>query len=237
MTNQDKLVVVTGGSKGIGKAIVKMFAQEGFSIVSCARGEDSLQQLKREVESEFNSKIHVISCDLAKKEGVEDFIDFVKLLGKPIEVLVNNTGVFVPGQIHEEEQGVLERLMETNVYSAYHLSRGVIPLMKEAKRGYIFNICSTASIMAYENGGSYCITKFAMYGMSKVLRAELKEYGIKVSSLLPGATFTSSWDGVDLEEDRLMKPEDVADMVLATYRLSDRAVVEDILIRPQLGDL
>jgi short-subunit dehydrogenase len=91
--------------------------------------------------------------------------------------------------------------------------------------------------MAYSNGGSYCISKFAMYGMSKVLREELKNDGIRVSSVLPGATFTASWEGSDLSQDRFLSPEDVAEMVVATYKLSPRTVVEDIVLRPQLGDL
>ena len=91
--------------------------------------------------------------------------------------------------------------------------------------------------MAYENGGSYCISKFALYGMSKVLREELKESKIKVTSVLPGATFTASWEGADIPEERFMKARDVAEMVYSTFKLSPQSVVEDLLIRPQLGDL
>jgi NAD(P)-dependent dehydrogenase (short-subunit alcohol dehydrogenase family) len=91
--------------------------------------------------------------------------------------------------------------------------------------------------MAYANGGSYSISKFAMYGMSKVLREEMKSFGVKVTSVMPGATLTASWEGADIPPERFVKPEDVAIMVLSTYLLSDRAVVEDLVIRPQLGDL
>src|SRR6187551_1859801 len=98
--------------------------------------------------------------------------------------------------------------------------------MKAKRSGHIFNMCSIASIMAYPNGGSYTISKFAMLGFSKVLREELKPWGIRVSAILPGATFTASWEGVDLPEDRLMKPEDVADAVYGAYALSGRSVVE-----------
>ncbi|MEQ8240517.1 MAG: SDR family NAD(P)-dependent oxidoreductase, partial [Cyclobacteriaceae bacterium] len=130
-----------------------------------------------------------------------------------------------------------EDLINTNLYSAYHVTRGIVPSMKERKTGYVFNICSTASITAYANGGSYCISKFAMYGMSKVLREELKPHGIKVTSVMPGATLTASWEGADIPNERFVKAEDVAAMVFSTFMLSDRAVVEDLVIRPQLGDL
>ena len=127
--------------------------------------------------------------------------------------------------------------METNVYSAYHLTRGVIGAMMDNKKGHIFTICSTASIIAYPNGGSYCISKFALYGMTKVLREEMKPHNIKVTAVLPGATFTDSWQGTDLPEDRFIASKDVADAIWSAYCLSPRAVLEEILIRPQLGDL
>jgi short-subunit dehydrogenase len=164
------------------------------------------------------------------------FGKFVNDLGIP-EILINNAGVFTPGMIDEEADGALEMMINTNLYSAYHLTRAVLPQMKAVKKGYIFNICSIASLTAYANGGSYSISKFALYGMTKVLREELKKDNIKVTAVLPGATFTSSWEGVDLPEERFIKSEDVADLIWATYSLSDRTVVEDLLIRPQLGDL
>ncbi|WP_421868971.1 SDR family oxidoreductase [Marinoscillum sp.] len=235
--NQEKLIVVTGGTKGIGRAIVEKFSAQGYTVATCARNEDDLDALKAAVEETHGNKVMVNVADLSKKEDVKSFIEFVRLTGKPVAVLVNNTGKFVPGTIHDEEDGVLESQIETNLYSAYRVSRGLIPDMKKSKSGHIFNMCSTASIMAYSNGGSYCISKFAMYGMSKVLREELKEHGIRVTSVMPGATLTASWEGVDLPPERFMKPEDVADMVYTTFTLSDRTVVEDLVIRPQLGDL
>jgi short-subunit dehydrogenase len=123
------------------------------------------------------------------------------------------------------------------LYSAYYTSRGIAPGMREAKSGHIFNMCSIASIKAYPNGGSYAISKFAMLGLSKMLREELKEFGVRVTSVLPGATLTASWEGTDLPNERFMDPQDVAEVVWGAYGLSKRSVVEEILIRPQLGDL
>lgn len=235
--NKDKLVVVTGGTKGIGRSVIERFSKEGYTIATCARNEAELDVLKQEVEETHGNKVMINVADVSKKKQVNDFIEFVRLTGLSVAVLVNNAGQFIPGQIHVEEDGVLESQIETNLYSAYRISRGIIPGMKKTGAGHVFNMCSTASIMAYSNGGSYCISKFAMYGMSKVLREELKEFGIRVTSVMPGATLTASWEGVDLPPERFMKPEDVADMIYATYQLSDRTVVEDLVIRPQLGDL
>ncbi len=237
MENVDKLIVVTGGTKGIGRAILALFAAQGYSLATCSRNEEDLGLLKTSFEEKYHCKVHANVADLSKKEECQSFIEFIRLIGKPVEILVNNTGRFIPGEILKEPEGTLEDMLNTNLLSAYYLTRGIVPFMKKAFKPHIFNMCSTASITAYKNGGSYCISKFALYGMSKVLREELKEEGVRVTSVLPGATFTASWEGVEIPEERFMQSEDVAEMIFSTYQLSPRSVVEDLLIRPQLGDL
>ena len=237
MDNSNHLAVITGGTKGIGRAVVEKLAEEGFSIATCSRSESDLAELKDALIPNSKGKIHTYAADLSKREQVADFVEFIRLIGKPVEILVNNTGVFTPGLVLEEDEGALEHMMNTNLYSAYHLSRGLVGQMKKDKRGHIFNVCSVASLKAYPNGGSYSISKFAMYGFSQVLREELKEDNVRVTSLLAGAVKTPSWDGVDLPEDRFMKPEDIAETIWSTYQLSERTVIEDIVLRPQLGDI
>jgi short-subunit dehydrogenase len=151
--------------------------------------------------------------------------------------LINNAGVFLPGKVHDEEDGILEKTMQTNLYSAYYLTQKLVPSMMAKRNGYIFNMCSVASIKAYPNGGSYSVSKFALLGFSKCLREELKEYNIKVTSILPGATLTDSWSGTDLPESRFSKSEDIADLIYSITQLSAFSVVEDLVIRPQLGDI
>lgn len=237
MNNSERLVVVTGGTKGIGKAIVHRFAADGFPIATCARNEHDLTLLREEINKEHDQLIHTYATDLSTKEGVKDFNEFIQMIGQQVEILINNTGVFIPGLVHEEADGSLEKMMNTNLYSAYYVSRGIIPQMKRVRSGHIFNLCSVASLNAYPNGGSYSISKFALYGFSQALREELKAFDIRVTSILAGAVKTPSWDGVDLPDDRFMKPEDIAETIHATYRLSERTVVEDIVLRPQLGDI
>jgi short-subunit dehydrogenase len=233
-----KLIVVTGGSKGIGKAIIHKFIRHGFDVVTCARSEFGLKLLVEDMqELRPNAQVHTLAADLSTKEGVNHFADFVKNLGRKVDVLVNNTGFFVPGQVHNEEEGILEKMIETNLYSAYHLTRQLVGGMIKEQDGYIFNICSTASIMPYVNGGSYCISKFALYGMTKVLREEMKEHNVRVTAILPGPTLTASWDGVNLPPDRFIKSEDVAEALFGAYSMSKQSVVEEVLIRPQLGDI
>ena len=232
------LAVVTGGTKGIGRAAIEKFLAQGFDVITCARNESDLLALQDTFSKNFpQSKLTYLTADLSVRADVDAFIEFIHKHHTAPEVLINNTGVFIPGQVHNETEGTLEKTMETNLYSAYHLTRGLLGDMMKRKKGHIFTICSTASIIAYPNGGSYCISKFALYGMTKVLREEMKPHNIRVTAILPGATYTDSWKGTDLPEDRFMDSADVAESIWAAYALSPRAVVEEILIRPQLGDL
>ncbi len=233
------MIVITGGTKGIGRAIVQKFASENKHIVTCARNESDLVKLKFELGLEFGAEVSFLKADLADRKETQKFVDFVNNIPEELEILVNNTGFFLPGSIHSEEEGTLEKMINTNLYSAYHVTRGLIGKMIQRKKGHIFNICSTASIIPYINGGSYCISKFALYGMTKVLREEMKEHGVRVTAILPGATYTQSWENAEtgLPLDRFMKPEDVADAIYGAYSLSNQSVIEEILIRPQLGDL
>lgn len=233
-----KTAVITGGTKGIGKALVDTFMKNGFEVITCSRNQEDLDELKSELDSEdHQGNLHTMKVDMSEKNEVMDFIAFVKSHTQAIDVLINNAGVFIPGALSSEEEGNLEFMINTNLYSAYHLTRGLIQGMMEAKSGDIFNICSVASKMAYANGGSYSISKFAMYGMSQGLREEMKPHGIRVTAVLPGATYTASWDGIDLPESRFIKPEDVAEAVWSAHSLSRNSVVEDLVIRPQLGDI
>ena len=232
-----KLAVITGGTKGIGRAIVEKFASQNFDIVTCSRKPEELAALQQHLESVYSVKAFVLPADMSASTEVTAFTKYITDLQRPVDVLVNNAGFFVPGQVLEEGEGALESMIEANVYSAYRMTRGLAPAMKAKRSGHIFTICSVASILAYPNGGSYTISKFALLGFTKVLREELKEYNVRVTAVLAGATRTASWDGVELPDDRFMRPEDVAEAVFGAYALSPRSVVEEILMRPQQGDI
>ena len=152
-------------------------------------------------------------------------------------MLVNNAGRYLPGSVYNEPEGTLQNMISTNLYSAYAVTRAVLPLMLPQKKGYIFNICSIAGMQAYANGGSYSISKFALIGFSKNLRLELMPHGIAVTTINPGATWSSAWAGVNLPKQRLMEATDIAAMIVACTTLSPQAVVEEITLRPLLGDL
>jgi len=234
----NKLIVVTGGTKGIGNSVVKKFVNEGFDVITCSRNQKDLDALHHEFKTK-NPETEIIThvADLSKKDETEKFISKIKSLDRIVDVLVNNTGAYIPGKILEEEEGALETMIETNLYSAYRITRGIAPGMEAQNKGHIFMMCSTASFVPYKNGGSYCIAKYGMLGMARVLREELKDKGVRVTAIMPGATFTASWEGVDIPEDRFMKSEDVAESIFNAYSMSKRTVIEEIILRPQLGDL
>jgi short-subunit dehydrogenase len=232
----NKKVVVTGATRGIGRAIAEKFAAEGFDLALCARNEKALRKLKSEIRNP-KSEILIQRCDVSKKDEVKSFASKILKEFGAVDIIINNAGIFLPGQVIDEEDGNLETLIETNLYSAYHLTRALLPPMVKKKRGHIFNVSSVAGIQAYPNGGSYSISKFAMLGLSKALREELKQFNIRVTSLIPGAVYTDSWAGAGLPEARFMKTTDVAKIIWDIYNLSENTVVEEIVLRPMKGDI
>ncbi len=230
-------VVITGASRGIGFAIADIFAQNGYNLLLTSRSDINLYKAMETLQAKYNAiEIRAKAFDLSVKEEASVFGAWCLQHATP-QILVNNTGKFEPGNISDEAEGALERQISTNLYSAYHLTRALLPAMKGEKNGHIFNICSIASLKAYPNGGAYSISKYALHGFSANLREELKTQGIKVTSVFPGAVLTDSWEGFDNSAKRIMEVTDIAKMIWAASQLSFAACVEDIIIRPQLGDL
>ena len=230
--------VITGASRGIGKAVARIFALHGYDLYLCSKKENNLFQTIEALKTEFPGvSIDGKAMDLSKKEQSVLFAEWVMNQAASVDVLVNNAGSFVQGNVSDEPDGALEQMMAVNLYSAYHTTRTLLSKMKAAKGGHIFNLCSVASLGAYPGGGAYSISKFALLGFTKNLRDELKEYGIKVTAVIPGAAYTDSWKSSGMAEERFMEAADIARMVYAASQLSPQAVVEEIVMRPQLGDL
>lgn len=233
-------IVITGASKGFGKSIASEFAsdKQGHTLLLCARNKTELEHTGRELQGRFpRTNVFTQVCDVADKSQLEIFAQKIVAHTDNVDILVNNAGIYIPGSVHTEEAGVLEKMIGINLYGAYHLTRMLLPGMIKAKKGHIFNICSIASLNAYENGGSYSISKYALYGFSKNLREEMKPHNIKVTHVLPGAAYTDSWGGSNIDPKRIMEAQDIAKMIYAAAHLSAQACVEEIIIRPQPGDL
>lgn len=230
-------VVITGASRGIGKELAEHFAKEGADLYLCSREMGKTIQWQQALMEQYQVKVVSFNADLGDADDTKAFGEQLLNALDHVDVLINNAGVYQPGSIHNEPEGQLEKMMAVNLFSAYHLTRILVPRMIERKAGHIFNMSSIAALKAYQNGGSYSISKFALTGFSKNLREELLQHGIKVTTVYPGATMTSSWEGSGIDPNRIMESSDIAKMVVAASKLSPQACVEDIVIRPILGDL
>lgn len=230
-------IIITGGSRGMGKAMAIEFAATSSHIILCARNAEQLQKTKAEIVDKFPScTIDVFSADLSVKTEVEGFADFCLSKFTP-DILINNAGIYTPGNTMDASEEDFNKMMNLNFFSAYYLTKKLLPSMIVQKRGHIFNVCSIASLRAYDGGGIYSISKFALNGFSQNLRHEMKPHGIKVTAVFPGAVLTDSWGDFDNTNKRIMEATDISKMVFVASTLSSQAVVEEITIRPQLGDL
>ena len=218
--------------------MAERFAKGGYDLYLCSRDQRTLLATQQELAARYPAvAIHSKAVDMGVKEQVAAFGQWLLDAGVGVDVLINNAGQFLPGSVHSEAAGVLEQLIAVNLYSAYYLTRQLLPGMMARRAGHIFNICSVASLQAYPNGGAYSISKYALAGFSANLREEMKPHGIKVTTVYPGAAFTDSWAGSGVDPNRIMSAADVAGMVFAASELSPQATVEEILLRPQQGDL
>ncbi|HYC39882.1 MAG TPA: SDR family oxidoreductase [Chitinophagaceae bacterium] len=230
-------VIITGASRGLGKAIAEAFAEQGHDLCLTSLNPKRLYEATEDLMNRFPSaSIRAKPFDLSRRQEAKEFGAWCLKAAVP-DVLVNNAGSFAGSTVHEEEEGSLEEMIETNLYSAYYLTRAIVPEMKRRRSGHIFNMCSIAGLRAYPGGGSYSISKYALHGFSVNLREELKEFNIRVTTVFPGAAYTDSWASTGLPRERFIEPADIARMIYQASQLSGAACVEDIIIRPQPGDI
>lgn len=234
-------VVVTGASQGIGRAVALAYAADGARLALLARNESNLDAVAEEVRQRGGEAL-VVPCDVTDEAQIARAEPAVReALGVP-DVLVNNAGLFQPGGFLEITPEAFRQQVEVNLTSAFLVTRAFLPAMLErgdasGSAGDVVFMASIASLRGYPGGSAYGAAKHGLLGLARTLREETKERGLRVIAVMPGATLTPSWDGVDLPPDRLMPPEAIASAVVSATSLPATAVVEEIVIRPQLGDL
>ncbi len=234
-----RYAVLTGASRGIGRALALELAPRGWDLAICSRSEEKLEALRAELaDAAPGATVHVQACDVGDPAVLGTFATAVRGWFPHVDALVHNAGVFRLGSLLEEPEGQLEELIDVNLLSAYRLTRALVPDMVRRGAGDVVTLCSVASLKAYPAGGSYGIAKHALLGFTRNLREELRESGVRVTAVMPGATWTDSWSGVEgLSPERLMPAEDIAAAIRGALELSPRTVVEELVLRPQLGDL
>jgi len=227
-------VFVTGGSRGIGRAIALRFAREGARVAVAARSSDMLDEVVAEIEAAGGQGL-AVQMDITDINSAEASIfracDFFE---GPIDILVNNAGIFGVHPFDELNLELWQRYLDVNLTGAYVITLEALGALKESERGHIFNVCSTAGKQGFAGSVAYCTTKYGLRGFGDALREELSETGIRVSTVYPGATDTTIFDGVPGNWDRstMNQPEDVAEVIFAAYNTPADADVADLDVPP-----
>ncbi len=230
--------VITGATKGMGRAIALKLAEAGYNLAICSRNQLEIDSFCREIMSEYPSIRAVgLNTDCADPLSVTSFVNFVQQQFQRVDVLVNNVGIFNPGSILDEEESNLVTQLQVNFQTAYTLCRAFGRQMRDNRSGHIVNICSIAAINPVAEAGSYTVTKFALHGLTKVLRLELMSHNVKVTAILPGSTLTSSWEGTEVPADRFVAADDVANAVLYCLASSAGSNPDEIIITPLKGQI
>jgi 3-dehydrosphinganine reductase len=233
MIKQFQVALITGGSSGIGLALAKELAQAGTNLCLLARDETKLQQAKELVsESKVNGEqqITTLSCDITNYESLQSTLDtFIETQGLP-DLVINSAGVTYPGYFQELDVDIFHWLMDINYYGTLHVLKIIVPKMIERGSGTLVNISSQAGFVGVFGYSGYGASKYAVRGLSDVLRAELKPLGIRVSVIFPPDTQTPQ-----LEFEEPLKPFETKEIAGSSKALSAEIVAQDILKNVRKG--
>ncbi|MBA4136565.1 MAG: NAD(P)-dependent oxidoreductase [Opitutus sp.] len=236
------VVLVTGASQGIGAAIARVFAAEvkGVRLALVARNAKNLRAVAAECATLLRGRgadVAVFPCDTSDERAVARMARAVTKRFGVVDVLINNAGKFLGAPFLQTKLADFDAQIAANLRSVFLVSQAFVPAMADRGRGDVFNMGSVASFKALPGMAAYGAAKFAVLGLSRVMREELKPHGVRVCCVMPGGTESPSWAGSGVAPERLMAAEDVARAFLDVWRFSRRTTVEEIILRPQLGDL
>lgn len=224
---KDKVAVVTGGGKGLGKTITEYLLKQGMKVAICGRTAKTLEETRKTLAAKYPERVFAASCDVSQSSQVEDFVASVKAAFGDIHVLINNSGFGKETRIWETSESDWDEVMETNVKGTFLMCKQVVPEMIKNKEGFIINIASQAALNGYANAGVYCASKFAMVGLGKALQEEVREYGIHVHSLNP-ALIQSQKTQDEAVDPGLIQNEDLAEMVVYLLQQPRRLKIDNI---------
>lgn len=237
MTKQAKPVIwVLGATSGIGKETAKEFARTGATVYASSRRAKELDRLKAELKEE-ELTIKTAPCNIASWQNVEQLVK--KHFSKKIDCLVNCAGVTSFRKAEENSMNEIYEIVNTNLLGSVHTIKAVLPTMIKQAGGMIINVGSVVAKKIFLQSSAYSASKAGLLAYSRVLREEVREYGIRVVDILPGATETSIWPAKVRESkaELMMSPEDVARIIVSTSFQRSNLVSEEITLRPITGDL
>ena len=226
-----RIALVTGGSRGIGKAIALRLASLGADVAICGRDKEKLAEVEKTLR-ENETRMAAIAADVTRTSEVADLVEKVESELGPIDLLVNNAGIGVFGPVHEKSEEEWDRLMDANLKSVFLVSRAVVPGMIRRGGGDIINISSLAGKNVFAGGGIYCASKWGVQGLSGCMAEELREYGIRVSTVCPGSVATEFSGRGPKDSTRVLKPEDVAHAVAMIATQGEQSFISEVHLRP-----
>lgn len=230
----DRIALVTGGSTGIGRATARALARDGARVAICARTEPDLEEAAGEIRSE-GGEVLPVPADVSRREDVEHLAERVRDELGPVDVLVNNAGIGLFAPLEELSVDDFDRCFGVNVRGVFLCCKAFAPAMAERGDGVVVNVASLAGKNFFPEGSVYAGSKHAVMGLSKSLMVELRDRGVRVLTVCPGSVDTPFFDkaeGHDPDRDRIVSPEDVAELIVESVRLSDRGTVSEVEIRP-----
>lgn len=223
--------LVTGGSRGIGKAIAQKLAELGANVAICGRDENALKE-SEEMLSQFGVKTYAQKADVTNAEEITEFVSRTEEKIGPLKILVNNVGIGAFGAVHEKSESDWDKALDTNLKSVFLVSRAVVPGMIRRGGGDIVNISSLAGKSAFAGGGLYCASKWGLQGLSGCMAEELREHGIRVSVVNPGSVATEFAGRGPKDSTKVLLPEDVAHAVGMIVTQGPQSFLSEISLRP-----
>lgn len=224
------IAVITGATQGIGRATAARFAKEKFDLIITARSADDLEKIKYEFEKEFSIQVSTFACDFSKLHDVKDFSIFVESSTKKIDVLVNNVGQYMVGDLFENSVEKFQEQINVNLLSSHVLTEALMPIFRAQKKGHIFTIGSLLSFKLRESAAFYTITKHAIRTWNQLLFEYSREFGVKATLVMPSSTLTASW-GEQPNKEEFIQPADIAESIYNCYQLPGASVVDEISVR------
>ena len=227
----DHVAIVTGGNRGIGKAIAARLAALGACVAICGRDDQTLNATANELRA-TGARIHSQRADVTRTFDVDALIEQTEAALGPISILVNNAGMGLFGPVQDKSEQEWDIVMNTNLKSIFLVSRRVIPGMVQRKRGDIINISSLAGKNTFAGGGIYCASKWAVQGLSGCMAEDLRGHGIRVSTVCPGSVATEFSGRGAKDPSKVLTPHDVAHAVAMIATQGPQSFLSEVHLRP-----